>query len=93
MNIKDAYIHGTHGVVKNINVAIKDSEPYDDSILYYTLADLNNTSHYVKLPLVSDTRNGLMSSSDKIKLNNHHSIYHNELHKSLLLFSNHNRYI
>ena len=70
MNIKDAYIHGTHGVVKSINVAIKESEPYDDSILYYTLADLNNTSHYVKLPLVSDTRNGLMSSSDKIKLNN-----------------------
>lgn len=70
MNIKDAYIHGTHGVVKNINVAIKESEPYDDSILYYTLADLNNTSRYVKLPLASATQNGLMSSLDKIKLNN-----------------------
>lgn len=70
MNIKDAYIHGTHGVVKNINVAIKESEPYDDSILYYTLADLSNTSHYVKLPLASATQNGLMSSLDKIKLNN-----------------------
>ena len=70
MNIKDAYIHGTHGVVKNINVDIKDSEPYDNSILYYTLADLNNTSQYVKLPLASATQNGLMSSLDKIKLNN-----------------------
>lgn len=76
MNIKDAYIHGTHGVVKNINVAIKESEPYDDSILYYTLADLNNTSHYVKLPLASATQNGLMSSLDKIKLNNFSSDIH-----------------
>lgn len=76
MNIKDAYIHGTHGVVKNINVAIKKSEPYDNSILYYTLADLNNTSHYVKLPLATATQNGLMSSLDKIKLNNFSSDIH-----------------
>ena len=62
MDIKDSYLHGTIGVVKSISV--------DADKLKYTLADIAGTVKEVTLPVATQTANGLMSSSDKTKLDN-----------------------
>lgn len=60
MDIKDSYLHGTIGVVKSISV--------NEDKLTYTLADINQTTTTVTLPTATQTANGLLSSTDKIKL-------------------------
>ena len=60
MDIKDSYLHGTVGVVKSISVSADK--------LKYTLADINNTAKTITLPLATKDANGLMSSTDKVKL-------------------------
>lgn len=60
MDIKDSYLHGTVGVVKSINV--------DADKLIYKLADIASTTKTITMPLVTVSTNGLMSSIDKIKL-------------------------
>ena len=62
MDIKDSYLHGTIGVVKSINVNADE--------LTYTLADKQGTQVKVTLPQATVTTNGVMSNSDKIKLDN-----------------------
>ena len=60
MDVKDSYLHGTIGVVKSISV--------NADKLTYTLADINQTSTTVTLPVATQSANGLLSSADKIKL-------------------------
>ena len=60
MDIKDSYLHGTKGVVKSISVTADK--------LTYNLADINNTSKTITLPVATSTDNGLLSSEDKKKL-------------------------
>lgn len=60
MDIKDSYLHGTVGVVKSIDV--------EADKLKYTLADKGNTHVEVTMPLATTTANGLLSNSDKLKL-------------------------
>ena len=60
MDIKDAYLHGTVGVVKSITV--------NADKLTYTLADQANTPIEVTLPTATQSANGLLSSTDKKKL-------------------------
>lgn len=60
MDIKDSYLHGTVGVVKSISVTADK--------LTYRLADVNNTAREVTLPLATTSANGLLSSTDKAKL-------------------------
>lgn len=62
MDIKDSYLHGTVGVVKSISV--------NADKLTYNLADVGNTAKTVTLPLATTTANGLLSSTDKTKLDN-----------------------
>ena len=62
MDIKDSYLHGTIGVVKSINVNADE--------LTYTLADKQGTQVKVTLPQATVTTNGVMSNSDKAKLDN-----------------------
>ena len=62
MDIKDSYLHGTIGVVKSINVNADE--------LTYTLADKQGTQVKVTLPQATVTTNGVMSNSDKVKLDN-----------------------
>jgi hypothetical protein len=67
MDIKDSYLHGTIGVVKSINVNADE--------LTYTLADKQGTQVKVTLPQATVTTNGVMSNSDKVKLDNLNSDY------------------
>lgn len=60
MDIKDSYLHGTVGVVKSISV--------DADKLTYKLADKDNTSVDVTMPTATQSANGLLSSTDKKKL-------------------------
>ena len=62
MDIKDSYLHGTVGVVKSISV--------NADKLTYTLADKQGTQVKVTLPQATVTTNGVMSNSDKAKLDN-----------------------
>lgn len=52
MDIKDAYLHSTVGVVKSINV--------DKDNIIYKLADVANTTNSIALPLVTSEYNGLV---------------------------------
>jgi RNA polymerase-interacting CarD/CdnL/TRCF family regulator len=65
MDIKDAYLHGTVGVVKSINL----KENTGDT-LTYTLADVNNTTVEILLPEATTDANGLLSKDDKTKIDN-----------------------
>jgi len=64
MDIKDSYLHGTVGVVKSINI--------DADKLKYTLADKVNSIVELTMPLATTTANGLLSSTDKSKLDSLH---------------------
>ena len=60
MDIKDSYLHGTVGVVKSISVSADK--------LTYNLADINNTAKTLTLPLATQSANGLLSKTDKKKI-------------------------
>jgi hypothetical protein len=60
MDIKDSYLHGTIGVVKSINV--------DADKLSYKLADVAETTKTVTMPTATQSANGLLSNTDKKKL-------------------------
>lgn len=60
MDIKDSYLHGTVGVVKSISVAADK--------LSYKLADVAGTTKTVTMPTATQSANGLLSSTDKKKL-------------------------
>lgn len=73
MDIKDSYLHGTVGVVKSISV--------NADKLTYRLADQANTPIEVTLPTATKSANGLLSSTDKTKLDslNGGSSYQNQV--------------